>query len=49
MMPGLSICGLSDGAAFAIRTVMKKFRNELEELVRSDDDEAIRIALQVVN
>ena len=49
MMPGLSICGLSDGAAFAIKTVIKKFRSELEELVRTEDDEAVRIALQVVN
>ncbi len=49
MMPGLSICGLSDGAAFAIKTVIKKFRGELEELARTDNDEAVRIALEVVN
>ncbi len=31
MMPGLSICGLSDGAAFPIRTLIDKFRAELQE------------------
>jgi len=31
MMPGLSICGLSDGAAFPIRTIVNKFRREFEE------------------
>ncbi len=31
MMPGLSICGLSDGAAYPIRTIVTKFRKELEE------------------
>jgi NADH-quinone oxidoreductase subunit F len=39
MMPGLSICGLSDGAAFPIRTIVEKFRDELEEKVRSRDEE----------
>jgi len=29
MMPGFNICGLSDGAAFAIRTMVRKFRREL--------------------
>ncbi len=37
MMPGLSICGLSDGAAFPIRTIIDKFRNELEGYVSADD------------
>ncbi len=31
MMPGLSICGLPDGAAFPIRTVVQKFRKEFEQ------------------
>jgi NADH-quinone oxidoreductase subunit F len=31
MMPGLSICGLSDGATFAIKTLVNKFRSEFEE------------------
>jgi NADH-quinone oxidoreductase subunit F len=49
MMPGLSICGLSDGAAFAIRTIVKKFRSELEDWVRTEDPALVRIALEVVN
>lgn len=49
MMPGLSICGLSDGAAFAIRTIVEKFRSELEGYVRSEDDDAVRIALEIAN
>jgi NADH-quinone oxidoreductase subunit F len=49
MMPGLSICGLSDGAAFAIRTIVRKFRGELEEHIRRQDPEAVRVALSVVN
>ncbi|HRX86743.1 MAG TPA: NADH-quinone oxidoreductase subunit NuoF [Phycisphaerae bacterium] len=49
MMPGMSICGLSDGAAFAIKTVIKKFRSELEGYLAAEDAEAVRIALEVVN
>jgi NADH-quinone oxidoreductase subunit F len=48
MMPGLSICGLSDGAAFAIRTIMNKFRGELEGYIARENPEAVRIALSVV-
>jgi len=49
MMPGMSICGLSDGAAFAIKTVIKKFRSELEGYLAGEDAEAVRIALEIVN
>lgn len=49
MMPGLSICGLSDGAAFAIKTVLSKFRSELEGYVEAENPEAVNIALEVVN
>ncbi|MCB9851249.1 MAG: NADH-quinone oxidoreductase subunit NuoF [Phycisphaerales bacterium] len=49
MMPGMSICGLSDGAAFAIKTVIKKFRSELEECIARENPEAVKIALEVVN
>ena len=34
MMPGLSICGLSDGAAFPIRTIVEKYRDEFEARIR---------------
>jgi NADH-quinone oxidoreductase subunit F len=30
MMPGLSICGLSDGAAWPVRTAIDKFREEFD-------------------
>jgi len=49
MMPGLSICGLSDGAAYAIKTIVRKFRRELEGHVVSEDSNAVRVALEVVN
>ena len=49
MMPGLSICGLSDGAAFAIKTVVQKYRSELEGYVKREDDAAVRVALEIVN
>lgn len=31
MMPGLSICGLPDGAAWPLRTLVQKFRREFEQ------------------
>ncbi len=39
MMPGLSICGLPDGAKFPIETVVSKFRGELEERIRSQSSD----------
>ena len=35
MMPGLSICGLPDGATYPIETIVKKFRPELEAAIRA--------------
>ncbi|MBU0719513.1 MAG: NADH-quinone oxidoreductase subunit NuoF [Planctomycetes bacterium] len=35
MMPGLSICGLSDGATYPIETIVKKFRGELEAAINA--------------
>ena len=49
MMPGLSICGLADGAAFAIKTTVKKFRSELEERIRAQDGAAANRVLAVLN
>jgi NADH-quinone oxidoreductase subunit F len=37
MMPGLSICGLSDGAAYPIRTIVEKYRDEFEEHIRRQE------------
>lgn len=40
MMPGLSICGLPDGAAYAIRTVVQKFRKEFEGHITAQPPDA---------
>ena len=34
-IPGTTICGLADGAAWPIKTALKKFRPEFEEYIRS--------------
>jgi NADH-quinone oxidoreductase subunit F len=34
MMPGTTICGLADGAAWPIKTALGKFRGEFEEYVK---------------
>jgi NADH-quinone oxidoreductase subunit F len=34
IMPGTTICGLADGAAWPIKTTIKKFRPELEEYIK---------------
>lgn len=33
IMPGTTICGLSDGAGWPIKTIIRKFRPELEEYI----------------
>jgi len=35
IIPGTTICGLSDGAAWPIKNAIKKFRGEFEEYIRS--------------
>jgi NADH-quinone oxidoreductase subunit F len=49
MMPGMSICGLSDGAAFPIRTIVEKYRGEFEDHIRKQAPQAVGLALSVVN
>lgn len=34
IMPGTTICGLADGAAWPIKTAIRKFRGELEDYIR---------------
>lgn len=41
MMPGMSICGLPDGAAFPIRTLVTKFRAEFERHIQSQPPQAV--------
>ncbi|MCH7703722.1 MAG: NADH-quinone oxidoreductase subunit NuoF [Planctomycetes bacterium] len=49
MMPGLSICGLADGATYPIETIVKKFRSELEEAIRNQTPGRSQAALKVLN
>ncbi len=49
MMPGLSICGLSDGATYPLETIVKKFRPELEEAIRSQSPGRVEAVLRVLN
>jgi NADH-quinone oxidoreductase subunit F len=34
IIPGTTICGLADGAAWPIKTALQKFRDELEDYVK---------------
>ncbi len=49
MMPGLSICGLPDGATFPIETLVKKFRGELEEAIRAQAPGRTEAVLSTLN
>ncbi len=49
MMPGLSICGLSDGATYPIETIVKKFRSELEASIQAQPPGLAEEVLQAVN
>lgn len=49
MMPGLSICGLSDGAAYPIRTIVEKYRGEFEEHIRRQEPDHVRETLKQIN
>ncbi|MHC4610156.1 MAG: NADH-quinone oxidoreductase subunit NuoF [Planctomycetota bacterium] len=49
MMPGLSICGLSDGAAYPIRTIVEKYRSEFEEHMRRQEPDRVLKVLAAFN
>ncbi|MBI4718778.1 MAG: NADH-quinone oxidoreductase subunit NuoF [Planctomycetes bacterium] len=49
MMPGLSICGLPDGATYPIEAIVKKFRGELEERIRAQPRGRVEELLKVLN
>jgi len=49
MMPGLSICGLPDGATYPIETIVKKFRSELEDAIRAQPAGRAEAVLSVLN
>jgi NADH:ubiquinone oxidoreductase subunit F (NADH-binding) len=48
-MPGLSICGLPDGATYPIETIVKKFRGELEAAIRTQPADRANRVLSVLN
>jgi NADH-quinone oxidoreductase subunit F len=35
IIPGTTICGLSDGAAWPVKNAIRKFRQEFEEYIRA--------------
>ena len=49
MMPGLSICGLPDGAAYPLRTLVEKFRPEFEEHIRNQEQGKAEHVVSVLN
>ncbi|MBU0639046.1 MAG: NADH-quinone oxidoreductase subunit NuoF [Planctomycetes bacterium] len=49
MMPGLSICGLSDGAAWPLRTIVQKFRAEFERHIAAQDPDAAARRICAIN
>jgi NADH-quinone oxidoreductase subunit F len=49
MMPGMSICGLADGAAYPIRTIIEKYRAEFEEHIRRQAPGRVEEALRTIN
>ena len=49
MMPGLSICGLPDGATYPIETLVKKFRGDLEKAIGSQPAGRVEAILNVLN
>jgi hypothetical protein len=49
MMPGMSICGLSDGAAWPVRTLVQKFRAEFETRIGEQDADAPERAIRTIN
>jgi NADH-quinone oxidoreductase subunit F len=49
MMPGLSICGLPDGAVFPIRTIVQKFRAEFAQHIAAQEPGAVSQAIKALN
>jgi NADH-quinone oxidoreductase subunit F len=49
MIPGLSICGLPDGAAWPIRTLVQKFRREFEQYLGKQEPRAVEQVIKRIN
>jgi NADH-quinone oxidoreductase subunit F len=45
--PGTTICGLADGAAWPIKTTIRKFRGELEEHIRRSNPQGCNVTAPV--
>jgi NADH-quinone oxidoreductase subunit F len=43
IMPGTTICGLADGAAWPVKNAITKFRGELEDYIRQHQSAAARV------
>ena len=37
IIPGTTICGLSDGAGWPVKTAIRKFRDEFEAAIRAGE------------
>ena len=48
IMPGTTICGLSDGAGWPVKTAIRKFRAEFEEAIRKGDKSRYAKSLDLV-
>lgn len=44
ILPGTTICGLADGAAWPIKTAIRKFRNEFEDHIRRTNPEGYAVS-----
>ena len=49
MMGGLSICGLPDGATYPIRTIVQKYRRELEERIAAQPPDRAETVIKRMN
>jgi NADH-quinone oxidoreductase subunit F len=49
MMPGMSICGLSDGAAWPVGMLVRKFRAEFERHIAAQDPDAAARRIREIN
>jgi NADH-quinone oxidoreductase subunit F len=47
IMPGTTICGLSDGAGWPVKTAIRKFRKEFEDAVKTGKRSSYAKALQL--
>ena len=43
IIPGTTICGLADGAAWPIKNAIRKFRSEFEEYIRTTNPQGYAV------